>query len=195
MASHASKIRVGKMLTSEFRYFFRRGHVLARDRPDGEAARPTAGHLEASVDEHLFERLFRKTGVMGHEHIAFRQLRTMAVEDVEGGDGARGGHIGRVGKLVRDNERGNGFEVGAGDDGESVRLEHAKKFRQRARYFMRVEMLDVVRRKNGIDAFVANRFHVRHGADDIGIDGLVDVEAHLPPIWAGKGSSCMLFSS
>ncbi len=49
---------------------------------------------------------------------------------------------------------------------------------------MRVKMFDVVAGKHRIDRGIGHAGHIRHGADNIGIDGLVNVQAQLLPVGA-----------
>ena len=76
------------------------------------------------------------------------------------------------------------MQVGAGDDDKAIGFEHPLELGQRYRHFMRVKMLDVVAGKQGIDRGIGHAGHIRHGADNVGIDGLVDVEAEFLPVVA-----------
>ncbi len=49
------------------------------------------------------------------------------------------------------------------------------------RYFMRIEVLDVVAGEDGIDTCIRHRRHVGHRAGDVGIDRVVDVEEQFGP--------------
>lgn len=160
----------------------------------GGGALEGSGVAESCLQEGGAEDFFGESAVVRHVEIARRERGAVAEDDVEGRDGSGGRDVGGIGELVVGDEGGDGAEIGAGDDGESVGAEDAEEFGEGDGDFVGVEVLDVVGGEEGIDAGGLDGLHVGDGAEDVGLDVGVDVEAELGPVGAGEGAGGAVFA-
>ena len=97
-------------------------------------------------------------------------------------------------QFVVGNQRGNGLQVRTGQHHEAVGCEHSDKLFQCSRYFVRMQMFEVVAGKNSIHAFTQHPVHVGDAIDHIGLGARVYVQTDFLPLRVVKSPGGGVFA-
>jgi hypothetical protein len=110
----------------------------------------------------------------------------MAVEDVERRDRPRRRDIGGLVELVLDDQFGDALQIGHSQKHDAAGLQHARELGQRHRHLVGIEMLDVVRRPDGVDRRRWDHGHREHRSHDIRLHVGIDVDPQLAPAFLAE---------
>ncbi len=92
----------------------------------------------------------------------------------------------RLVKLVLGNKPGNLLQIRQCNHQIAVVFQNAQKFAHRDRQFMRHKMLEIVAGKYGVYGSGCNILHVGHRADNVRLNGSLDIQPYFLPFFRIK---------
>jgi len=125
----------------------------------------------------------RQAGMMRHVNGACRDRARMAEHHVERCDRSCRRAINHVVRTVLQKQRHHRLEVRAGNERETIVLEHSPEFLEGDWNLMGMKMFQAMRRPDGIEALRTEMVvHIRHRSHNVRLDRGIEIHADLLPV-------------